>query len=351
MPSTTAPSRAFTLIETVVALVITGIILAAVASMFAMSLKAFPRPDKDPGAVAAELQDAAGRLRDDLSTAISTADVSATGVTLNLPDRDKDGRPEAVRWSWSGTSGDCLQVSLNGAAAVSVGPPLSSCAFSAWWKNITTTSVSGSSLEAQRILVEYPGTAATTVNLTTSVFALSLIPILDADATAFQPVQASFTFSTSALTTGSARIRLYLCDLANLAGQTPIATSSSVNIGVLGVATRIDIPFVGAPEIAPGAIITFLVDATVLTGRISLSYSSSGVPLANFRIGVGSSATTLTEYTSGGCPFQLVGRQRRPSSGSTAANRLQGVSVVLTPSAKGALPVRFAAASPGGPTQ
>lgn len=352
MTTAPTPSRpAFTLIETVVALVITAIILAAVASMFAMSLKAFPRPESDPGAVAAELQDAASRLRDDLSTAIATASASGADVTLKLPDRDRDGQPESVRWSWSGTPGDTLKVTLNASAPLSVGPPLASCVFSPWWQNISTATTSGSALEAQRTLLSYPGGGSTNANLASNVFALTVIPVLDADATSFQPVQASFYFTTTTLTTATVRTRIYLCDLANLSGQTAVATSSSVSLNVLGVATKVDLPFIGAPEIAAGTPVTFVVDAAVVLGRVNIHYSTSGIPLANFHVGVGANATSLTEYTAGGGSFELIGRQRRPVAGSAAAVRLQGVGVVLTPSARGALPIRFAAASPGGPTQ
>lgn len=347
-----APSRrGFTLIETVVALVITSIILAAVASMFAMSLKAFPRPEADPGAVAAELQDAASRLRDDLSTAVGVASASATSLTLQLPDRDKDGQPEAVRWSWSGTPGEALKLSFNGAPSIAVGPPLASCLFSPWWQNTSTATTTGTTLEAQRILACYPGAGATNANLATTVFALTVIPVLDTDATAFQPVQASFYFTTSTLTTATVRTRLYLCDLAHLSGQTAVATSTSVSLSILGVATRVDLPFIGAPEIAAGTAVTFVVDATVVTGRVNIHYSTSGIPLANFRIGVGSSVGALTEYPAGGASFELLGRERRPVAGTVAGTRLQGVGVVLTPSAKGAMPIRFAAAAPGGPAQ
>ncbi len=53
----------------------------------------------------------------DLSLATALSQQSAEAVTLVVPDRNGDGQPETIRYSWSGTPGDPLTRQVNGSPA------------------------------------------------------------------------------------------------------------------------------------------------------------------------------------------------------------------------------------------
>ena len=128
--------RGFSLIESVTALAIASVILAALGSVLAMSLKAFPRPEADPSADAAALQDVEVWLKDDLGSATSIVSSSATMLEFRVADRDKDELPETVRYWWSG-GGERLTRTINGADETTFGPVLSDLTFSPWWRDVS----------------------------------------------------------------------------------------------------------------------------------------------------------------------------------------------------------------------
>lgn len=76
--------------------------------------------------------DAARVARDvaqDLQQATRYTERTATAATVVVPDRDNDGRPETVRYAWSGTTGAPLTYSLNGAASVNLASSIQSLQF------------------------------------------------------------------------------------------------------------------------------------------------------------------------------------------------------------------------------
>jgi prepilin-type N-terminal cleavage/methylation domain-containing protein len=341
--------RAFTLIELVVALAVCGVVLTAAAAMFAMSLRAFPRPDDDVAATAADLQDAAARLRDDLASATGAATFGTRDVSFRVADRDADGSPETVRYAWSGVAGEPLSLTVGASGPVAVGPPLSGFSLTPWWRKVTASSASGTVLEAERTLLRLPMDSTMVMALGSNMFALAFVPVVDADATAFQITRCQFSVNGQLLTVGTLRARLYDCDISGLASATPVATSPSLSLSVLGVDATLDLGFTGAPEIAAGRTVTIVVDATISVGRINLLYNNAAVPLSNSKAATKSGTSAWIELPEGGAPCTVWGRQRRPGSTSADEYRLDGVSVVLTPSQRGAWPARFAVACPAGP--
>jgi len=67
----------------------------------------------------------------ELQSAISMSELTATSVTMKVPDRDADGAPETIRYAWSGTAGDPLTQEYNGGAATTVATDVQS--FSLSW--------------------------------------------------------------------------------------------------------------------------------------------------------------------------------------------------------------------------
>lgn len=113
------PGGGFTLIEMVITLAVIGVLLAGMSSAIVLATRALPSHD-GPAAAAVASADALHTLRDDLRAATELPAFDATSVTLHLPDRDGDGRPEVVTYAWAGTAGDPLTRAANGNTPVTV---------------------------------------------------------------------------------------------------------------------------------------------------------------------------------------------------------------------------------------
>tara|TARA_R110002072_G_scaffold243821_2_gene403085 strand:+ start:62150 stop:63886 length:1737 start_codon:yes stop_codon:yes gene_type:complete len=73
-------------------------------------------PDLKP-AIKTEASGLTRQLSIDLRSALRFTERTAKAATFTVPDRDSDGRPEVLRYAWSGTSGEPLTVSVNGGTA------------------------------------------------------------------------------------------------------------------------------------------------------------------------------------------------------------------------------------------
>lgn len=114
--------RGFTLVEMVVSLAVISVLLVGMSSAIVLASKALPHAT-NPARATVDSARALHDLRDELRAATELPVFSETSVTLHLPDRDGDGRPEVVTYAWAGTPGTAraaLTRAANGAAALTV---------------------------------------------------------------------------------------------------------------------------------------------------------------------------------------------------------------------------------------
>lgn len=109
--------RGFSLAEAVVAMGVLSIILLGMGGAITLSVSALDQ-GHDANAGTVQAAEAADRLLADLgeATKISAPDVST--IELEVPDRDGDGSPEVITYTWAdgGSAGAPLSRSLNGDA-------------------------------------------------------------------------------------------------------------------------------------------------------------------------------------------------------------------------------------------
>lgn len=110
---------AFTLVELVVGIVSAAILMTGIASAIMIASRALPAPNKPAEALMNAYQ-AVEQFVSDAACAVSVSSRTATGVEFLVPDRDGDGSDDAIRWSWSGTSGQPLIRSYNAKAPVTI---------------------------------------------------------------------------------------------------------------------------------------------------------------------------------------------------------------------------------------
>jgi prepilin-type N-terminal cleavage/methylation domain-containing protein len=112
-------ARGFTLVELVMAASIMAVLLVAVQSTIMLAAHAVPGANTKAtalvtGSAALEL------LNGDVAYATAASVRTATGLTIQVPDRNGDGAPETIVWGWDGTSGGNLTRSVNGGTAEAV---------------------------------------------------------------------------------------------------------------------------------------------------------------------------------------------------------------------------------------
>lgn len=137
-PRAVISRHAYTLIELVISMSSAAFLLVGLGSAVMLTAKGF-RPETSQQH---SRSTAAFTQRDvlaDLQLATGFTERTDKAVTFFVPDRDGDGHPESLRYSWSGVSGAPLLLSYNGATAVAVVNDVRSLSFTYLTKSVTAT--------------------------------------------------------------------------------------------------------------------------------------------------------------------------------------------------------------------
>ena len=118
-PGPPAVRAGLTLIELSVSLAVVSIVLGAIGSTVVLVTHAVPGAG-DPATRTIAAGRVGERLTAELSEAIHICQWPANAITFTVADRDADGSPERICYSWSGTPGEPLTRAYNGGAAVTV---------------------------------------------------------------------------------------------------------------------------------------------------------------------------------------------------------------------------------------
>lgn len=105
-------ARGFTLVEVLLAVALTGVLGAALASALMVAARAAPGPNA-PLARVDGASAALDELTRDLSEAIGVEGGTARAMAFTVPDRDGDAAAERLVYSWDGKAGSPLVRTLN----------------------------------------------------------------------------------------------------------------------------------------------------------------------------------------------------------------------------------------------
>ena len=112
-----AVPRGMTLVELVASASILSVVVLAMGSSVLIATRA---AEISAAGQTSSASDLTGRIAADLQTAMAFTERTATAATFTVPDRDGDGRPETLRYAWSGMDGDPLTLAYNGGLAVAI---------------------------------------------------------------------------------------------------------------------------------------------------------------------------------------------------------------------------------------
>ena len=107
------------MIEATLSLGVTGVLLTGVASSMVIATRSLPTPNATTSR-ANDAAEALDQIAGELSLAKSILLRNSKVIRFTVADRDNNGTDEIIRYSWSGTAGDPLQRSYNGATGVAV---------------------------------------------------------------------------------------------------------------------------------------------------------------------------------------------------------------------------------------
>src|SRR5689334_14226228 len=96
--------RGFTLVEMTTSLAIASILLVALGSAMVLAGKAVPTSD-NPAAALLSAAGIADRIAAEMQFAIDITERTSRSIAFTIPDRNADGKPEAIRYAWSGSPG------------------------------------------------------------------------------------------------------------------------------------------------------------------------------------------------------------------------------------------------------
>lgn len=104
-----------TLVEMVIGIAISSVLFVGLTSSLYIAAQSLDVGQAEM-AVRRTAQQRMAQLHRDVESARNITELTATSVTLTVPDRNGDETPETIRYAWSGTAGDPLTQQYNGGA-------------------------------------------------------------------------------------------------------------------------------------------------------------------------------------------------------------------------------------------
>lgn len=111
-------ARGLSLVELLVAMAMSSTVLVGAVAAIGIGGRAFRASTE--GVRSASAMDVLEEVSADIELALAFTERSETATEFYVPDRTGDGAPELIRYTWSGTNGDPLTLSINGSTPVPV---------------------------------------------------------------------------------------------------------------------------------------------------------------------------------------------------------------------------------------
>ncbi|MGD9689890.1 MAG: hypothetical protein AB7K52_09595 [Phycisphaerales bacterium] len=338
----TCAARAFTLIELAMALLVTSVLVGAVGSLVVMTARAAGgNPKAQPTGSGAG--DALSRLSAELSCALTITNASATGVSFTLADRDKDGQPEQIDYTWAG-SGSPLRRTENGKAAVSITGPMSNFALRyATTSRTTSAQVDTPTTSSEVLLSSFTGWTGITptsreLGVSTGMFGAQYFKI---DALTLPAATSRIDITRVRLmmrraTAGSVTVSIMTPGTAPLASTTQVGSSASKSQVALEVGQRwedfgfSDVRFGAEPTAGLCIVIKGTASTAAYLRYLDSISAPSDTPTFTYSTNAGSSWVPSSGRNRYDAPFEVYGTYEysTKTTVSTTTYRMKSVDIL-----------------------
>ena len=279
--------RAYTLIEVVTALAMASMLLVGMGGAIVIAGKAIPTRG-DPFLGSAQAAQAMDLIAGEVESAVYISDLSSTSIAFTVADRDGNGIPERIAYSWSGAPGDPLLRSYNGGSPVSFVDHVDSFNLVPSLKYISE-SYPGPAVEdaAPSLLQDFTATT----NLGTQSFGSNygtnfgqyFAPTFSSDVVGWRPTGVTLLAMLNG-TPGSFRVQMRPAAMATLLPTSTVLAEQLVDSATLtSTMTRYTYSFPALPRLSPG-------DAICLTlmwdsGQGPAKFQSNGTQAGMLKTG------------------------------------------------------------------
>ncbi len=246
-----AKTRGHTLLEMVVAVTVSGVLIAGLMSTLYVASRA-ASPGGSSRAVLAEL-DAADELLGDLVYAVAFTERSASAVEFTVADRNGDNTPETIRYAWSGTPGDPLTRQYNGGTAVEIVSDVQEFTLSYHVRTRSEQPPPGPIEGAETLLVSHdPASSPLDFPITDKEWiGQYFLPSLPADAVEWKVTRVGFNARVHGGTKGITSVQLRLPTASNLPGDTVLEAVPMYESNLADTYSWQEFPFGSVSGLAP----------------------------------------------------------------------------------------------------
>jgi len=322
-PHAVRAQGAFTLLEMVMSMAVLAVILGAVGSAMLISAKILPRDgDALDGAIRA--REAARRIADELSIATLIIEASDKTVTFDVPDRDSNGVPERIGFSWSGTPGDPIMMTMNGQTSIlEEGVRKLELAYR---REMRSTESAGTAAESgtNELLSSWSGPTVSQVLIRSTLQpSVSVTPRGTGGATHYRVTSVRLFLGRASAIDSTVGVQLKNPTATGAPGSTILASATILESALPASPGWVTVAFTGT---TPTPIDT----ATWIVLRRAAGSDAAVAPLAtavaHSRVAYAMGSTVTTDNC---LPFQLHGRVTRPTIVTTSSTHALGVQVAV----------------------
>lgn len=293
----TSTRNGFSFVDVSFSIVLTTILLGGIMTSVVTAMRALPNPlSASQSSMAAFLL--VDQMATELESALYVTQHTATTLGYTVPDRNGDGIPERVVYSWSGVAGAPLTRQYNGATPVTLAASVNSFGLT---PNYTTNTLSypavGVEDASESLLLDYAtatsGLANQTVNPGVS-FGQYFLPTLPSGASVWRPTRVQFmAMHNSQSNSGDSLLQLCPANINLTPASTVLAQATLTNASMPSSFTFQQFSLSGLPpysasggvcltvQLSSGSHAAILEDSGSATGELRANGSSQWTLMNN----------------------------------------------------------------------
>jgi prepilin-type N-terminal cleavage/methylation domain-containing protein len=255
---TAAGARAFTLVESLLAIAIMAILLGAMSGVIVTVSRATERGD-DRNARASAAASVLSEIADDLASSNFIPSSAAPDLVIQVPDRTGDGVEETISYSWSGKPGDPLFRSANSGAAVKVLDDVRSLVMSPAKRNQPSYLITGAKSLLDATTAPAGSTASQWVVGSSGAYGQYLRPDLPDRTVDWAPTSIRIRAQRSGLADGAVLVQVFIAGPGGLPTTQVIARAGIQETSLSTSASWVTIPLASSVNLSPttGVVVTF----------------------------------------------------------------------------------------------